>query len=123
MIDLSPGGLEDSKGDHGQPRPKMYPLVKMEYIYEDDSDSPPLPPVITKEISFTATELTKLRKDFVRTARESETQSVLRVSLSEEMGSCCRKGKRKGTGAQACYTLYVNRIFLSSQEKLFPQKR
>uniref|UniRef100_A0A8D0FNC9 Uncharacterized protein n=1 Tax=Strix occidentalis caurina TaxID=311401 RepID=A0A8D0FNC9_STROC len=60
--------------------PHMYPLVKTEYIYEDDSDNHPQ--VITKEVPFTATELAKLKKDFARTAKESETEYVWRVSLS-----------------------------------------
>ncbi|XP_074682581.1 uncharacterized protein LOC141924255 [Strix aluco] len=60
--------------------PHMYPLVKTEYIYEDDSDH--RPQVITKEVPFTSTELAKLKKDFARTAKESETEYVWRVSLS-----------------------------------------
>ncbi|XP_074788809.1 uncharacterized protein LOC141973790 [Athene noctua] len=60
--------------------PHMYPLVKTEYLYEDDSDN--RPQVITKEVPFTATELAKLKKDFSRTAKESETEYVWRVSLS-----------------------------------------
>ena len=55
-------------------------LVKTEYVYEDDSDN--RPQVITKEVPFTATELAKLKKDFERTAKESETEYVWRVSLS-----------------------------------------
>ncbi|KFV50644.1 hypothetical protein N341_10104, partial [Tyto alba] len=58
----------------------MYPLVKTEYVYEDDSDS--RPQVTTKEVPFTATELAKLKKDFARTAKETETEYVWRVSLS-----------------------------------------
>ncbi|GAB0180729.1 hypothetical protein GRJ2_000538200 [Grus japonensis] len=60
--------------------PHTCPLVKTAYVYEDDSDN--RPQVITKEIPFTATELAKLRKDFARTARESEPEYVWRVSLS-----------------------------------------
>ncbi|XP_074719620.1 uncharacterized protein LOC141941203 [Strix uralensis] len=60
--------------------PHMYPLVKTDYVYKDDSDN--RPQVITKEVPFTATELAKLRKDFARTAKESETEYVWRVSLS-----------------------------------------
>jgi len=75
----------------------MYPLVKIEYIYEDDGDN--RPQIITKEIPFAATELAKLRKDFERTARESETEYVWRVLLSEGMASCCvRKGSRRVLG-------------------------
>ncbi|XP_054677814.1 uncharacterized protein LOC129204954 [Grus americana] len=60
--------------------PHMCPQVKMEYVYEDNSDN--RPQVITKEIPFMVTELAKLRKDFARTVRESETEYVWRVSLS-----------------------------------------
>ncbi|XP_040977178.1 uncharacterized protein LOC121232785 [Aquila chrysaetos chrysaetos] len=58
----------------------MYPLIKTEYVYEDDSDD--RPQVITKEVPFTATDLAKLKKDFARAAKESETEYVWRVSLS-----------------------------------------
>jgi len=77
----------------------MYSLAKTEYVCEDDSDSHPQ--AITKEIPFVAIELAKLRKDFARTARESETEYVWRVSLSggADTGPCCWKGKREGTGA------------------------
>ncbi|KFP17688.1 hypothetical protein Z169_10904, partial [Egretta garzetta] len=47
------------------------PLIKTEYSYEDE-----------KEIRYTATELAKLKKNFGRTPRESETDNVWRVSLS-----------------------------------------
>jgi len=60
------GDFKGGEETLGSP-PPMYPLVKMEYVYEDDSDN--RPQVITKEIPFTATELAKLRKDFARTAR------------------------------------------------------
>ncbi|GAB0189146.1 hypothetical protein GRJ2_001379900 [Grus japonensis] len=60
--------------------PHMCPLVKTEYVYEDNNDN--RPQVITKEIPFTATKLAKLRKDFARTARESKTEYVWRVPLS-----------------------------------------
>ncbi|XP_074669759.1 uncharacterized protein LOC141918811 [Strix aluco] len=60
--------------------PHMYPLVKTEYVYEDDRDN--RPQVITKEVPFTSTELAKLKKDLARTAKESETEYVWRVSLS-----------------------------------------
>ncbi|KFZ65021.1 hypothetical protein N338_01881, partial [Podiceps cristatus] len=58
----------------------MCPLVKTEYIYEDDSNNSPQ--VVTKEIPFTATELAKLWRDLARTARESETEYGWRISLS-----------------------------------------
>ncbi|XP_064361548.1 uncharacterized protein LOC112984442 [Dromaius novaehollandiae] len=64
----------------GDGPPHMCPLVKTEYIYEDDSHN--CPQVVTKEIPFTATELAKLRKDFARMARESETEYVWRASPS-----------------------------------------
>jgi len=73
------GDLKGAKETAGSP-PYMYPLVKTEFVYEDDGDN--RPQVITKEIAFVATELAKLRKDFARTTRESETEYVWRVSLS-----------------------------------------
>ncbi|XP_075302410.1 LOW QUALITY PROTEIN: uncharacterized protein LOC142365467 [Opisthocomus hoazin] len=74
------GDLKGAKETAGSSPPHMYPLVKTEYVYEDDGDN--CPQVITKEIPFAATKLAKLRKDFARTARESETEYVWRVSLS-----------------------------------------
>jgi len=71
MIDLSPGGLKGSKRDCRTCPPTRYPLIKTEYIYEDNSDN--CPQVITTEIPFMASELAKLQKDFARTARELDT--------------------------------------------------
>uniref|UniRef100_A0A8C0IIM2 Uncharacterized protein n=1 Tax=Bubo bubo TaxID=30461 RepID=A0A8C0IIM2_BUBBB len=73
------GDLEKAKETIESP-PHMYPLVKTEYVYEDDRDN--RPQVITREVPFTSTELAKLKKDFARTAKESETEYVWRVSLS-----------------------------------------
>ncbi|KFO04730.1 hypothetical protein N312_01931, partial [Balearica regulorum gibbericeps] len=70
------------------------PLVKMEYVYEDNNDN--CPQVITKETPFTATELAKLRKDFARTARESKTEYVWRVSLSGGDGILLSEKKAEG---------------------------
>ena len=72
------GDLKGVKETSDSP-PHMYPLVKTEYVYEDEGDN--RPQVITKVIPFEATELTRLQKDFTRTARESETEYVWRVSL------------------------------------------
>ncbi|XP_049671620.1 uncharacterized protein LOC126045078 [Accipiter gentilis] len=60
--------------------PHVCPVIKTEYVYEDSSDD--RPQVITKEAPYTATELAKLRKDFSRMAKESETEYVWRVSLT-----------------------------------------
>lgn len=58
----------------------LRPLIKMQYTYDDDQDDSPQ--IITKEVPYTATELAKLKKEFGRTPRESETEHVRRVSLS-----------------------------------------
>ncbi|KGL80795.1 hypothetical protein N309_06728, partial [Tinamus guttatus] len=71
--------LQKAKEVVESPVPK-YLLIKREYVYEDDSTD--CPQIITKKVPFTATELAKLRKDFARTAKESETEYVWRVSLS-----------------------------------------
>ena len=81
--------------------PHMYPLVKTEYVYEDNSDN--RPQVITKEVPFTATELAKLRKDFARTAKESETDFCGECLCQEGMESCCQKKKQKDIGARVCF--------------------
>ena len=58
----------------------LRPLVKTEYIYDDEQDQSPQ--VTTKEVHYTAVELAKLNKEFGRTPKESETEYVWRVSLS-----------------------------------------
>ncbi|XP_075597417.1 uncharacterized protein LOC142599608 [Balearica regulorum gibbericeps] len=58
----------------------LRPLVKTEYIYDDEQDQ--FPQVTTKEVPYTAVELMKLKKEFGRTPKESETEYVWRVSLS-----------------------------------------
>uniref|UniRef100_A0A8C5TRN6 Uncharacterized protein n=1 Tax=Malurus cyaneus samueli TaxID=2593467 RepID=A0A8C5TRN6_9PASS len=59
---------------------RLCPLIKTEFLYENDQDQAPV--ITTKEVPFTATELAKLKKDFSRHPRESETEFVWRVSLS-----------------------------------------
>ncbi|XP_068280404.1 uncharacterized protein, partial [Nyctibius grandis] len=56
------------------------PLVKVEYAYEDSEDNNPK--MVTKEVPYTATELAKLKRDFSRSPKESETEYVWRVSLT-----------------------------------------
>ncbi|XP_009571611.1 PREDICTED: LOW QUALITY PROTEIN: uncharacterized protein LOC104072469 [Fulmarus glacialis] len=58
----------------------LRPLVKTEYIYDDDQDQ--FPQVTTKEVPYTATEFAKLKKDFGQTLRELETEYMWRVLLS-----------------------------------------
>jgi len=79
----------------------MYPLVKTEFVYEDDGDN--RPQVITKETPFAATELAKLRKDFARTARESETEYVWRVSLSGVDGISLSEREAEGYWAPGLF--------------------
>lgn len=74
--------------------PHMCPLVKTEHVYEDNNDN--CPQVITKETPFTATELAKLRRDFARTVRESETEYVWRVSLSGRDGILLSEKEAEG---------------------------
>ncbi|XP_074769749.1 uncharacterized protein LOC141963913 [Athene noctua] len=87
------GDLQKAK-ETLESHPHMYPLVKTEYLYEDDSDN--RPQVITKEVPFTSTELAKLKKDFSRTAKESETEYVWRVSLSGEDGILLSEKEAEG---------------------------
>ncbi|GAB0183210.1 hypothetical protein GRJ2_000786300 [Grus japonensis] len=58
----------------------LQPLVKTEYIYDDEQDQSPQ--VTTKEVPYTAVELMKLKKEFGQTPKESETEYVWRASLS-----------------------------------------
>ncbi|GAB0210179.1 hypothetical protein GRJ2_003483700 [Grus japonensis] len=58
----------------------LRPLVKTEYIYDDEQDQSPQ--VTTKEVPYTAVKLVKLKKEFGRTPKESETEYVWRVLLS-----------------------------------------
>ncbi|KAM6103464.1 uncharacterized protein LJ206_014311 [Theristicus caerulescens] len=62
------------------PPHSLRPLVKTEFTYDNDQDDSPQ--ITTKEVPYTATELAKLKKEFGRTAKESETEYVWRVSLS-----------------------------------------
>ncbi|XP_064032466.1 uncharacterized protein LOC135193003 [Pogoniulus pusillus] len=55
----------------------MRPLIKTEMLYEDEDGTPA---ITTKEIPFSSTELAKLRKEFARSAGESEVEYVWRVS-------------------------------------------
>ncbi|XP_063997244.1 uncharacterized protein LOC135173955 [Pogoniulus pusillus] len=55
----------------------MRPLIKTEMLYEDEDGTPA---ITTKEIPFSSTELAKLRKEFTRSAGESEVEYVWRVS-------------------------------------------
>ncbi|GAB0207810.1 hypothetical protein GRJ2_003246700 [Grus japonensis] len=50
----------------------LRPLVKTEYIYDDEQDQSPQ--VTTKEVPYTAVELMKLKKEFGRTPKESEME-------------------------------------------------
>ncbi|KGL93715.1 hypothetical protein N301_12603, partial [Charadrius vociferus] len=56
------------------------PLIKTEYAYMNENDTDPL--IITKETPYSATELAKLKKEYGRLPRESETEYVWRVSLT-----------------------------------------
>ena len=56
------------------------PLIKTEYTFDNSEDLDPQMNV--KEIPFSATELAKLKKDFSRSPKESETGYVWRVSLT-----------------------------------------
>ncbi|XP_071436803.1 uncharacterized protein [Pithys albifrons albifrons] len=58
----------------------LRPLIKTEYTYEGSDDD--TPQITTKEIPYTATELAKLKKEYSRTPKESETEYVWRVSLT-----------------------------------------
>ncbi|XP_064032327.1 uncharacterized protein LOC135192880 [Pogoniulus pusillus] len=55
----------------------MCPLIKTEMLYEDEDGTPA---ITTKEIPFSSTELAKLRREFTRSAGESEVEYVWRVS-------------------------------------------
>ncbi|XP_069630645.1 LOW QUALITY PROTEIN: uncharacterized protein [Haliaeetus albicilla] len=73
------GDLQRAKDTLESP-PHVCPMIKTEYVYEDSSDD--CPQVITKEAPHTATESAKVRKDFSRMAKVSETEYVWRVSLT-----------------------------------------
>lgn len=87
--------------------PHMYPLVKTEYLYEDNNDD--RPQVLTKETPFTATELAKLKKDFARTPKESETEYVWRVSLSGGDGILLSEKEAEGYWGPGVFLTTGNR--------------
>ncbi|XP_064032321.1 uncharacterized protein LOC135192875 [Pogoniulus pusillus] len=55
----------------------MRPLIKTEMLYEDEDGTPA---ITMKETPFSSTELAKLRKEFTRSAGESEVEYVWCVS-------------------------------------------
>ncbi|XP_072216495.1 uncharacterized protein [Excalfactoria chinensis] len=59
---------------------QLRPLIKTEYAFDNGEDLDPKMNV--KEIPFSVTELAKLKKDFSRSPKESETEYVWRVSLT-----------------------------------------
>ncbi|XP_072184206.1 uncharacterized protein [Excalfactoria chinensis] len=59
---------------------QMRPLIKTEYTFDNSEDLDPQMNV--KETPFSATELAKLKKEFSRSPKESETEYVWRVSLT-----------------------------------------
>ena len=62
------------------PTAPLRPSIKTEYTFDNSEDLDPQMNV--KEIPFSATELAKLKKDFSRSPKESETEYVWRVSLT-----------------------------------------
>ncbi|XP_071657682.1 uncharacterized protein [Patagioenas fasciata] len=60
--------------------PHVKPLVKTEYFYAKEEDTDPH--ITTKQTPYTATELAKLKKEYGRLPKESETEYVWRVSLT-----------------------------------------
>ncbi|XP_072216512.1 uncharacterized protein [Excalfactoria chinensis] len=70
------GGLDKLEDSPTQLRP----LIKTEYAFDNGEDLDPKMNV--KEIPFSVTELAKLKKDFSRSPKESETEYVWRVSLT-----------------------------------------
>ncbi|KGL93484.1 hypothetical protein N301_02881, partial [Charadrius vociferus] len=56
------------------------PLIKTQYAYVNEDDIHPQ--IRTKETPYSATELAKLKRDYGRLPRESETEYVWRVSLT-----------------------------------------
>ncbi|KAJ7428192.1 hypothetical protein WISP_01566 [Willisornis vidua] len=73
----------------------LRPLIKTEYTYEGSDDD--TPQITTKEIPYTATELAKLKKEYSRTPKESETEYVWRVS-QEVIKFCYQKKKLRDFG-------------------------
>ena len=63
------------------PPRSLGPLVKTEFTYDDNQDNSPQ--ITTKEVPYTTTELAKLKKEFGHSPKESETEYVWRVSLSD----------------------------------------
>ncbi|XP_065592015.1 uncharacterized protein LOC136048321 [Cyrtonyx montezumae] len=62
------------------PPAQLRPLIKTEYSYDNGEDLDPQMNI--KETPFSATELAKLKRDFGRSPKESETEYVWRVSLT-----------------------------------------
>ncbi|XP_042665587.1 uncharacterized protein LOC122155633 [Centrocercus urophasianus] len=71
-------GMKERLDKLETPIAPLRPLIKTEYIFDNSEDLDPQMNV--KEIPFSATELAKLKKDFSRSPKESETEYVWRVS-------------------------------------------
>ncbi|XP_042675339.1 uncharacterized protein LOC122160632 [Centrocercus urophasianus] len=73
-------GMKERLDKSETPIARLCPLIKTEYTFDNSEDLDPQMNV--KEIPFSATELAKLKKDFSRSPKESETEYVWRVSLT-----------------------------------------
>jgi len=73
-------GMKERLGKLEIPTAPLHPSIKTEYTFDSSEDLDPQMSV--KEIPFSATELATLKKDFSRSAKESETEYLRRVGLA-----------------------------------------
>ncbi|XP_071657723.1 uncharacterized protein [Patagioenas fasciata] len=101
--------LEDT-GKHYDEFPHVRPSVKTEYFYANEEDTDPH--ITTKQTPYSATELTKLKKEYGRLPKESETEYVWRVSLTR--GDQIRLSEQEANG------YWGHGIFLTTGDRCAP---
>uniref|UniRef100_A0A663F2N4 Uncharacterized protein n=1 Tax=Aquila chrysaetos chrysaetos TaxID=223781 RepID=A0A663F2N4_AQUCH len=101
--------LEEAR-KHFRENPQVRPLIKAEYTYINDEDNDPH--ITTKEIPYTPTELAKMKREYGRLPKESETEYVWRVSLTG--GDQIQLSEREASG------YWGHGVFLTTGDRRAP---
>ncbi|XP_069664901.1 uncharacterized protein [Haliaeetus albicilla] len=90
--------------------PQVRPLIKAEYTYVNYEDNDPR--ITTKEIPYTPAQLAKMKREYGRLPKESETEYVWRVSLTG--GDQIQLNEREASG------YWGHSIFLTTGDRRAP---
>ncbi|XP_052631149.1 uncharacterized protein LOC128136084, partial [Harpia harpyja] len=101
--------LEEARR-HFRENPQVRPLIKAEYAYINDEDNDPH--ITTKEIPYTPTELAKMKREYGRLPKESETEYVWHVSLTG--GDHIQLNEREASG------YWGHGVFLTTGDRRAP---